>query len=162
MCPSLCYASLILKRIVIGRHEHHYVELGDQMVQTSDIFQDTTSIEDVLGKSKIVLCTLGMLSNPGLAEYGVFKHCPVERLIVDEASQIDTLDFMVRFSSVSYPPWLLYTPLSTSSTSSSGWRRFVCSVTANSVRPLRCPLPINATNTAFLQCHHMAGMRHRK
>ena len=83
------------------------MELGDQMVQTTEIFQDTTSIEDVLGKSKIILCTLGMLSNPGLAEYGVFKHCPVERLIVDEASQIDTLDFMVRLNSCFYLTRLL-------------------------------------------------------
>ena len=36
-----------------------------------------------------------MLSNPALYEYGVFDYLPVERLVVDEASQIDTFEFMV-------------------------------------------------------------------
>ncbi len=36
-----------------------------------------------------------MLSNPALHNFGIFKHVPVERLIVDEASQIDTFEFMV-------------------------------------------------------------------
>lgn len=37
-----------------------------------------------------------MLSNPALDEIGVFDLLPVERLVVDEASQIDTFEFMVR------------------------------------------------------------------
>ena len=39
---------------------------------------------------------LGALaSNPALDLYGIFRHVPVVRLIVDEASQIDTFEFMV-------------------------------------------------------------------
>ena len=44
----------------------------------------------------IVLCTLSMLSSSSNAMKRVFELVPVERLIVDEASQIDTFDFMVR------------------------------------------------------------------
>lgn len=44
----------------------------------------------------MILCTLSMLSNPALDEIGVFDLLPVERLVVDEASQIDTFEFMVR------------------------------------------------------------------
>lgn len=49
-----------------------------------------------IGKAKIILSTLSMLSNPLMVMSGVFAHCPVQYLIVDEASQIDTTEFMVR------------------------------------------------------------------
>lgn len=40
-----------------------------------------------------------MLSNPGLEKCGLFKLVPVERLIVDEASQIRIFEFLVSFAS---------------------------------------------------------------
>jgi hypothetical protein len=46
--------------------------------------------------SRIILCTLSMLSNPVLETSGLFQLVPVERLVIDEASQIDVADFMVR------------------------------------------------------------------
>lgn len=45
--------------------------------------------------SSIILCTLGMLSNPVVEDHGVFNLVPVEKLVVDEASQIDVFEFMV-------------------------------------------------------------------
>jgi len=50
----------------------------------------------MLGGSRIILSTLGMLSNPALHSVGMFLTVPVERLVVDEASQIRMEDFMVR------------------------------------------------------------------
>ena len=44
-----------------------------------------------------------MLSNPALDHYGVFRVVPVERLIVDEASQIDAFEYMVRTLEPYYP-----------------------------------------------------------
>ena len=41
-----------------------------------------------------------MLSNPNMESFGVFKRIPVERLIVDEASQIDTVEFLVSWPKV--------------------------------------------------------------
>jgi regulator of nonsense transcripts 1 len=38
-----------------------------------------------------------MLSNPALEERGLFKEVPVERLIIDEASQIRVFEFLVSF-----------------------------------------------------------------
>jgi len=43
----------------------------------------------------VVLCTLGMLSNPKLAGCGLFDIIPVKSLVIDEASQIDIFEFMV-------------------------------------------------------------------
>lgn len=48
-----------------------------------------------LGGSQIILSTLSMISNPSLHDNGTFDIIPVERLIVDEASQINIFEFMV-------------------------------------------------------------------
>ena len=50
----------------------------------------------MLEGSPIILSTLGMLSNPALHSVGLFLTVPVERLVIDEASQIKMEDFMVR------------------------------------------------------------------
>ena len=81
----------------MSRHEHHYVDLADQMIQSVDLFKNAKSVEKHLGESNIILSTLAMLSNPSMGSFGVFERYPVERLVVDEASQIDTLELMVRF-----------------------------------------------------------------
>lgn len=44
---------------------------------------------------KVVLCTLGTMSNPTLEEKGIFELVPVEHLIVDEASQIGVVNYLV-------------------------------------------------------------------
>lgn len=53
----------------------------------------------MLGSSSVILCTISMLSNPAIDNCGIFDVIPVERLIVDEASQIDTFEFMVSTAS---------------------------------------------------------------
>ncbi|KAI1784393.1 P-loop containing nucleoside triphosphate hydrolase protein [Ganoderma leucocontextum] len=74
-------------------HEHHYVDITSHLIQSDKLSHGLRDIKDLI-KSKIILCTLSMLSTPTMASYGVFKLVPVERLIVDEASQIDTFEFM--------------------------------------------------------------------
>ena len=77
------------------RHEHHYVDLSKHFVESTTLFENAASVHTALGSSKIILCTIAMLSNPNMESFGVFKRIPVERLIVDEASQIDTVEFLV-------------------------------------------------------------------
>ncbi|KAE9383588.1 hypothetical protein BT96DRAFT_1008992 [Gymnopus androsaceus JB14] len=48
----------------------------------------------VVGSSRIMLSTLGLLSNPALAENGTFDIVPVEHLVMDEASQINDFEHM--------------------------------------------------------------------
>ena len=55
-----------------------------------------TDVERLLGGSRVILSTLGMLSNPVLHSAGMFLAVRVERLVVDEASQIEMEDFMIR------------------------------------------------------------------
>ena len=64
------------------------------MIRT-DYFGEGFDAKNGIRNTKVILCTLSMLSNPALHTWGVYKHVPVARLIVDEASQIDTFEFMV-------------------------------------------------------------------
>lgn len=48
----------------------------------------------------VVLCTLSTLSNPALDENHVFRSVPMVSLVVDEASQIGVVDYMVVTHSV--------------------------------------------------------------
>jgi hypothetical protein len=61
-------------------------------------------MERTIGGSPVALCTLSMLSNPILDDRRLYELVPMERLIVDESSQIDVGEFMVS------EPWplLLY------------------------------------------------------
>jgi len=56
------------------------------------------ALERLLGGSKVILCTLSMLSNERTAM--IPSVVPVQTIIFDEASQIDTCDYLpalVRF-----------------------------------------------------------------
>ena len=64
------------------------------MVRTDYYFGEGFDAKHGIGNTKVILCT-SMLFNPALHDVGVYKHVPVARLIVDEASQIDTFEFMV-------------------------------------------------------------------
>jgi hypothetical protein len=55
-----------------------------------------------------VLCTLSMLSNPALDTRGVFKLVPMQMLVIDEASQINVFEYMVRGFL-----WRVFIPLET-------------------------------------------------
>ena len=81
---------------VAHRHEHHYVDISGHLVQSDKLFGKAGGVTEFVGKSKVILCTVSMLSHPSMDNVGVFRRVPVERLVVDEASQIDTFEFMVR------------------------------------------------------------------
>ncbi|KAF8064440.1 P-loop containing nucleoside triphosphate hydrolase protein [Lyophyllum atratum] len=77
-------------------HEHIY-EMIQQKVLLSDDLSGIKSVGDtemLLGGSVIILSTLSMLANPKVDRVGVFRVVPVERLVVDEASQIKIEDFL--------------------------------------------------------------------
>ena len=80
--------------LALHRHEHLYEGIEDDLIRT-DEFGAAFDPRHQIGTTKVILCTLSMLSNPVLYECGVFDYLPVERLVVDEASQIDTFEFMV-------------------------------------------------------------------
>ncbi|OJT07637.1 ATP-dependent helicase upf1 [Trametes pubescens] len=79
-------------------HEHLYKgAVEDTLIRSDELNGLGFDANRRIGKTHIMLSTLSMLSNPMLAQNGVFNYRPVEILIVDEASQIDTLEFMHLF-----------------------------------------------------------------
>ena len=77
------------------RHEHIYGPIENFLIRTDELMGDERGIAHMLNGARIVLSTLSTLSNPGLDQVGIFELVPVERLVVDEASQINAFDFMV-------------------------------------------------------------------
>ena len=77
------------------RHEHLYESIEERLIRSDDLFSDSVATERKLGGSRTILSTISMLSNPALDDNGVYRIVPVERLVVDEASQIDSFELMV-------------------------------------------------------------------
>ncbi|KAI0628445.1 P-loop containing nucleoside triphosphate hydrolase protein [Trametes polyzona] len=77
-------------------HEHLYDgKVQDALIRSNEFHGEGFDPKRRFGSARIVLCTVAVLSNEMLGPIGVFKHLPVERLVVDEASQIDTIEFVV-------------------------------------------------------------------
>ena len=79
------------------RHEELYVEIESTVIRSDEIPNSPSDVSRLFADVTVVLCTLGMLSNPKLQDCGLFRVIPVRTLVVDEASQIDIFEFMVIF-----------------------------------------------------------------
>ncbi|TFK82323.1 P-loop containing nucleoside triphosphate hydrolase protein, partial [Polyporus arcularius HHB13444] len=88
---------IVSKEFYVEWHEHLYESIRERLIRSDDLFSDPVSTERRLGGSTTILCTISMLSNPALDNCGVFHIAPVERLVVDEASQIDSFELMHLF-----------------------------------------------------------------
>jgi hypothetical protein len=86
---------LFLLIVICYRHEHIYKLIQDNIIRADELPTKASDTKKVLGASCIILSTLSTLSNPGLDTNGVFDLVPVERLVIDEASQIKIFEFMV-------------------------------------------------------------------
>ena len=129
----MLFRSLLpISNMRIYRHEEIYFKLQDKLVRSDDLAADPVVVERKLGSTNVILCTLSMLSNVSLDTAGIFNLVPMVRLIVDEASQIDTFEFFVSLISPRALQVLLWAdltrPSSTSSTSLRLCRRCAFSV----------------------------------
>ncbi|KAI0749051.1 P-loop containing nucleoside triphosphate hydrolase protein [Fomes fomentarius] len=86
---------LVSKEFYIEWHEHLYERIRHRLIRSDKLVTDPVVVEREIGGATIILCTVAMMSNPALD--AVFHLIPVERLIVDEASQIDSFEFMHLF-----------------------------------------------------------------
>jgi len=68
-----------------------YEKIQDKVIRSDDLRDVSKTFRGIT----VVLCTLSMLSNPKLADCGLFGVLPVNSLVIDEASQIDVFEFMV-------------------------------------------------------------------
>ncbi|KAJ7257575.1 hypothetical protein B0H12DRAFT_1015399, partial [Mycena haematopus] len=92
---GITFKIVVSKEFYVEWHEHIYGSIDDFLIRTDELMADERGIVHMLSGAQIVLSTLSTLSNPGLDQVGIFKLVPVERLVVDEASQINAFEFMV-------------------------------------------------------------------
>ncbi|PIL29510.1 hypothetical protein GSI_08318 [Ganoderma sinense ZZ0214-1] len=88
---------IVSKEFYVEWHEHLYETIEQHLIRSDDLIVDPVAAERFIGGSAVILCTVSMLSNPGLDSCGMYHLVPVERLVVDEASQIDSFEFMHLF-----------------------------------------------------------------
>jgi hypothetical protein len=77
------------------RHEHLYGKIVNNLIRSDDFVEDLVAMERLLLGSRVVLCTLSMLSNPRLAT--IMRIVPPQTIIFDEASQIEIGDYFPLF-----------------------------------------------------------------
>ncbi|KAI0333215.1 hypothetical protein GY45DRAFT_321072 [Cubamyces sp. BRFM 1775] len=94
---GLDFRLLVSKDFYVEWHEHLYEDIEERLIRSDELFADPVATERELAGAQLVLCTIAMLSNPAIDRCGIFGLVPVARLIVDEASQIDTFEFMHLF-----------------------------------------------------------------
>ena len=75
------------------RHEHLYKKVQNNMIR-SDQFSDMDNMVQRLAGSRVIVCTLSMLSHPRLSTTGIFRIVPIDIVVVDEASQIEIGDYL--------------------------------------------------------------------
>lgn len=72
-----------------------YERIESSTLRADEVPNRVEELRRVLEGTRIVLSTLSMLSNPAFDQNGMFLVAPVERIVVDEASQINVFDYMV-------------------------------------------------------------------
>jgi regulator of nonsense transcripts 1 len=64
----------------------------DNVIRSDDLTDNFEVMEERMLHSRVVLCTLSMLSNPRIS--AVTRLVPLQTLMVDEASQVEIGDFL--------------------------------------------------------------------
>lgn len=76
------------------RHEHLYHQLENNFIRSDDFPNSVTEAALALAGAQVILCTLSMLSHPGLRASGIASLVEIQTIIVDEASQIEVGDYI--------------------------------------------------------------------
>ncbi|KAK0469716.1 uncharacterized protein EV420DRAFT_58543 [Desarmillaria tabescens] len=87
----LGFKILVSKDFHFDWHEHLYRLIESNLVRSDDFVPDRAAMERLLLDSRIILCTLSMLSNDRMST--IARIVPVQTIIFDEASQIEVSDY---------------------------------------------------------------------
>ncbi len=74
------------------RHEHLYTLIERNLVRSDDFVDDRLAMARQLLDSRIILCTLSMLTHERMST--IARIVPVQTIIFDEASQIEVGDYL--------------------------------------------------------------------
>ncbi|KZT63465.1 hypothetical protein DAEQUDRAFT_680352 [Daedalea quercina L-15889] len=75
-------------------HEHLYKKIECNVICSDEFADSDIGTERLLLGSKVIICTLGLLSTQRLVASGYTRLVPVETVIIDEASQIELGDYL--------------------------------------------------------------------
>lgn len=78
----------------MGRHEHLYESIETNVIRSDEFADNLVGTSRLLLGSRVILCTLSMLSHPRLMASGFSRLVPIKTVIVDEASQIELGDYL--------------------------------------------------------------------
>ncbi|KDQ56116.1 hypothetical protein JAAARDRAFT_133150 [Jaapia argillacea MUCL 33604] len=90
------FTLIVSKEFYVEWHEHIYEKIQERIIRSDEMPEEPLDVQRRLGGCCVILCTLSMLSNPVVEDRGIFELVRPERLVIDEASQINISDFMVR------------------------------------------------------------------
>ncbi|KAF8813317.1 P-loop containing nucleoside triphosphate hydrolase protein [Phlegmacium glaucopus] len=91
---------LVSKEFHFDWHEHLYEKIKGNVIRSDDFVDDIVHTERKLLGSRVLLCTISMLSNMKLGTFS--RLVPLQTVIFDEASQIEIGDYfpmLTRFRS---------------------------------------------------------------
>ncbi|KAJ7576716.1 P-loop containing nucleoside triphosphate hydrolase protein [Mycena floridula] len=88
---------LVSKEFYVEWHEHIYERIQRNTLRVDELPKHKVALVSALCGSRIILSTISALSNPGLDDNHMFRIVPVERLVIDEASQIGVFDYLFIF-----------------------------------------------------------------
>ncbi|KAI6038718.1 P-loop containing nucleoside triphosphate hydrolase protein [Pisolithus marmoratus] len=83
---------LVAQEFRFGWHEHLYEELAPCIIRSDSFSRGVGCASRQLCGARVILCTLGMLSNDRIAPYAQLN--PVDILIFDEGSQIEVGNYV--------------------------------------------------------------------
>ncbi|KAF7970074.1 hypothetical protein HWV62_25050 [Athelia sp. TMB] len=83
----LDFKLLVSKDFHFDWHEHLYEKIRPRVIESPDFPQDTVAAERLLSGARVILCTISMITSSRLS--CITRSVLVERVIVDEASQIE-------------------------------------------------------------------------
>lgn len=87
----------MIEETLTCRHEHIYEpKVEELLIRTDQLPADVKDVAYKLLGVKVMLSTLSTLNNPSLVTKRIFDFVPLTNLVVDEASQIGILNYMVR------------------------------------------------------------------
>ncbi|KAJ3865591.1 P-loop containing nucleoside triphosphate hydrolase protein [Lentinula novae-zelandiae] len=85
---------IVSKEFYVEWHEHIYEKIAARLIRTDELPDNVLGMSRLIGSSTVILSTLGLLSNAALETNGLFRVVSVERLVIDEASQINVFEYM--------------------------------------------------------------------
>ncbi|KIO15252.1 hypothetical protein M404DRAFT_72829, partial [Pisolithus tinctorius Marx 270] len=94
------FALLVSKKFHFDWHEHLYERLEPRLIRSDTFSHNAAGASRQLCGARVILCTLGMLSNDHIAPFVEVN--PVDILIFDEGSQIEVGNYLSVFDRFRY------------------------------------------------------------